>query len=398
MKNLLVNKLPLINIVLLQFIVFSLPLYQKFIPLLIVLFALTVLILFFKSYNKFTLSKANLLLLCFYSILGLGLIWSENIEAGTFDLEVKMSLFIFPILFSLIEYEKTVLQKVIRSLVYGVILFFTVALYFAYKTYIVKDDGLHYFLYSRLSPIVHPSYMSMYIVVAIAFVLKFIKEGVYVFYSQKLSLLVVGLLFVINFMVLSKIGIIISVLLLFYYVFIWIKSSKRYFLGSSLIMSILVLFYMSYINVGYVAQRVDEFVSVFDNEKDNSNKSSGVRVHIWKHAVTLIQEKPILGHGTGDVKDVLIKKYEENNLTLALKHGYNAHNQFFQILISSGVIGLVLFLLSSYLGAKSSSLFLSFVIITFFYMSVESILENQAGTIFFGLFFSLLSQKSLVKL
>jgi len=395
--SLLVNKLQLINVLLLQVIVFSLPLYQKFIPLFIALFALTGLILFFNSSYKFKLSKANVFLLIFYCVLGLGLFATENLKAGTFDLEVKMSLFIFPILFSLVEYEKTILQKIVRSLVYGVFIFFIVAIYFACKTYVVKDDGLHYFLYSRLSPIVHPSYMSMYIVVAIAFILNYLKDGVYIFYTQKLSLLVVGFLFLINFMVLSKIGVIISVLLLFYYIFFWIKSSKKYILGSSLVITMLLLFYVSYVSVGYVAQRVDEFVSVFDFEKDNSNKSSGVRMHIWKHAVKLVQEKPILGHGTGDVKDVLIERYEDSNLTLAIKHGYNAHNQFFQILISSGLIGLFIFLLSAYLGARSNLFFLGFVIISFFYMSVESILENQAGTIFFGLFFSLLSQKSLLK-
>jgi O-antigen ligase len=105
----------------------------------------------------------------------------------------------------------------------------------------------------------------------------------------------------------------------------------------------------------------------------------------------------MLGHGTGDVRDVLVEKYTEHNLISALEHQYNAHNQFFQILISSGIIGLLLFLLSTYFGAKSNPLLLQFIVITFIFMSVESILENQAGTIFFGLFFSLLSQKSLTK-
>jgi O-antigen ligase len=379
----------------LQGLAFMLPLYHKFMPILIVLLAIRVLIDFFSSKHKICITKANGFMMLFYVFLGVGLLWTDNMRSGTFDLEVKMSLFIFPVLFSLAKFEKNIFQKVIRALVFGVFIFFIIAFCFASYTYLEKGDGLHYFLYSRLSPVVHPSYMSMYVMTALMFTLHYFKKGTYLFRTQKRTLVIVGVLFFINFMLLSKIGIFFSVLVLFYYLTLWVKVSKKYILGFSLFLSLFLFFIITYKNVGYVAQRVDEFTSVFD--KDSSKNSSGIRLHIWKYAITLVQEKPILGHGTGDVKDVLVEKYTEHNLTSALEHKYNAHNQFFQILISSGLIGMVLFLLSTYFGARLSRMFLEFVLISFFYMSVESILENQAGTIFFGMFFSLLSQKSLTK-
>jgi len=75
----------------------------------------------------------------------------------------------------------------------------------------------------------------------------------------------------------------------------------------------------------------------------------------------------------------------------------NAYNQFLQILIALGIVGLFLFLLPFYYSLQTNNSYIVlFIVITVFYMLTESILENQAGTIFLGLFFSLLNQKPLI--
>ena len=353
----------------LQALALMLPLHHKFMPILIVLFAISTFITFFCSQKKFEITKSKVFLMIFYGFLGLGLFWTDNMKAGVFDLEVKQSLFIF----------------------------FIVSFYFGFKRYL-NDSTFYYLFYSRLSPIVHPSYMSMYIVTAMSVLLYYIKKGVYLFYNKYTTVSIVLMLFLINVMLLSKIGILAAVLLILFYVYVWMKSEKKYKLGIVIVFGMLVFMFLSYKNVEFIKYRVDELGTLFiSGDNNKSESSSGIRLHIWEHATTLVKEKPMLGHGTGDVRDVLVEKYTEHNLISALEHQYNAHNQFFQILISSGIIGLLLFLLSTYFGAKSNPLLLQFIVITFIFMSVESILENQAGTIFFGLFFSLLSQKSLPK-
>jgi len=383
------------SVIVLQLIAFLLPLNHKFIPILIAIFALSVFIKFFKTKQKVKFNKSNLFLMMFYIFLGVGLFWTDNMKSGVFDLEVKMSLFIFPLLFSLINYDEIEVIKIIRALIFGVLIFFSISIYQAYQIYSVKLDGYHYFLYSRLSHTIHPSYMSMYIVVSMSFLLFLLRKGIYVFRNKQITLLIVSLLFLINFMVLSKIGIIVSVFLVMYFIISWVLLTKKYIAGFGFLLSIVLLFSVTYKKVDYVAQRVDEFVRVFNTDKAaNSNKSSGIRLHIWEHAVALVKEKPILGYGTGDVKDELVKRYVDSNLESAIEHQYNAHNQYLQILISSGSIGLFIFLVSIFFGIKSNPLFFQFIIISLLFMSVESILENQAGTMFFGLFFCLFSQFS----
>lgn len=393
--NWLKNKLNVT--IFLQALALMLPLHHKFMPILIVLFAISTFITFFSSQQKFEITKASFFLIFFYCFLGLGLFWTENMKSGVFDLEVKMSFFIFPILFSFLKLSEFEFKKVIKSLIIGIFIFFIVSFYFGFKRYL-NDSTFYYLFYSRLSPVIHPSYMSMYIVTAMSVLLYYLKNGVYLFYNKYTTVSVLLMLFLINVMLLSKIGIVAAVLLILFYVYVWMKSEKKYKLGGAIVFGMLVFMFLSYKNVEFIKYRVDELGALFISGDSNNESSSGIRLHIWEHATTLVNEKPILGHGTGDVRDVLVEKYTEHNLISALEHQYNAHNQFFQILISSGVIGLFLFLLSTYFGAKSNPLLLQFVVITFIFMSVESILENQAGTIFFGLFFSLLSQKSLTKL
>jgi O-antigen ligase len=387
-----------IPVILLQCLTFLLPLLQGILPLFIILFAISSVFNFILFKTKFRLNKTRLFLIGFYLFLGIGLFWTENKPAGVFDLEVKLSLFLFPLLFSLIDITQVTIIKIIKSLTLGVLVFFCIAIFNSFSAYLASSSNVwaHHFLYTRLSTYIHPSYMSMYIVTVMAFILYFIKKGIYVFRSKKLTWAILVLLFIINFMVLSKVGVIVSVLLFVYHIIIWITVSKKYLLGVLGISTLAMLFFVSYLKVEYVSQRVDELTNVFTGESEElKNKSSGIRVEIWKQGIVLVKNHPIFGYGTGDVKDVLVESYKLNQTEAAIAGNYNAHNQFLQLLISGGVILLVLMFMSFYFGIKTNEMFLVFILLILPYMFVESILENQAGTIFFGLFFSLFSQHAI---
>ena len=384
-----------IPVIILQCLTFLLPLLQGMLPLFIILFVVSSISNFIIFKNKFRLNKARLFLMIFYLFLLIGLSWTENKSAGFFDLEVKFSLFLFPLVFSLLDVSQVFIIKIIKSLTLGILLFFCIATFHSFSAYLESNSSVwaHHFLYTRLSFYIHPSYMSMYIVIAMALILYFIKNTIYVFTSKKLTWLILVLLFIINFMVLSKVGVIVSVLLFVYHIIVWVKVSKKYFLGFFGIAILVTLFFISYLKVEYVSQRVDELANVFTGKSEVlKNKSSGIRVEIWKQGLVLVKNQPILGYGTGDVKDVLVESYILNQTEEAIIGDYNAHNQFLQLLISGGFVLLLLMFLSFYFGFKTNKMFLVFSLLILPYMFVESILENQAGTIFFGLFFGLFSQ------
>jgi O-antigen ligase len=120
-----------------------------------------------------------------------------------------------------------------------------------------------------------------------------------------------------------------------------------------------------------------------------------VRFTIWKSALALFRQNPISGVGTGDASSELKKEFK----SLGYENGYyddlNAHNQFIEILLENGVIGLILFL--SIIGymifiawSDRNILYGLFIILTIIFFLFETVLNRQAGVTFFPLFAFLL--------
>ena len=148
-----------------------------------------------------------------------------------------------------------------------------------------------------------------------------------------------------------------------------------------------------------VSNRVVELNSTLKNKTQSTNvntqKSSAVRLLIWECAYNLFQEQPIFGYGNGDVNDKLNSKYEERGITLARSLSLNAHNQYLQTLLGTGMLGLILLglilAIPFALSIKYKNyLYTMFVIIVSINFLPESMLETQAGTMFFGYFNSVL--------
>jgi O-antigen ligase len=393
-----------INIFLLSVVVFLIPLNQKILSPFIGLWVLSSIVLIIVNKLKFTVNKSFITLIGFYVLLVIGLFWSDNMKAGTFDLEVKMSLVIFPFLFSFIKLTKKDIRWLLYSFLVGLMIGAVELLYYSNLLYI-KTCSVESFFYINLSNKIHPSYLSYYVVTLIVVLLVDLKCQLIKMFNYKIIYVVlVGLFFCYNILLLSKIGIIVAFLAVIYFTLEWVIIKKKY--GIGLLVFVLLGFtsYSSYTKSIYVKQRVDEMVlGIKADEGRFSNSSTGIRFKIWKEGLVLIKQQPILGYGTGDVKDALMTQYLKNEIEVAIEKKYNAHNQFIQVFIALGIIGFLIFLTLFFMpiktGTKEGNLYLvCFVISSAFYMFPESVLENQAGTIFFGLFFTLLNQKSLSKL
>jgi O-antigen ligase len=126
------------------------------------------------------------------------------------------------------------------------------------------------------------------------------------------------------------------------------------------------------------------------------------RLALWTCARDVIKEKPILGTGIGDVQDDLVKAYKEKNFIFALESNYNSHNQYLDVLLSNGALGLFVFL--SFLiyviqYARQTKNWLLLTILFVFLMSffTENILNRNQGVVLFSLFIFLLMSNSQEK-
>lgn len=388
-----------LNVFLLGVVVILLSINQSIIAPFIGLWGFSAIMLIVFEKQRFKLNKSLLYLILFYLFLVIGLSWTDNVKSGIFDLEVKMSLIIFPLVLTFLNYNLREIKYIFLYLYFGLIAGLGVLLWSAIPNY-VATDSIEVFFYVYLSDKIHPSYFSFYVTIGLILACIDIKYKVLnIFKNVWQYIAIIVFLFCFNILLLSKIGIIVSCLILLIFIVIWAVDKRKYAQSLLVVASIASLLTVSYEKSKYVSQRVDEFVGSFE-ANESANSSTSIRFHIWEQGIKVFQSKPFIGHGTGDVKDVLVESYKGVGMLTAADKKLNAHNQYLQIAISVGLIGLVLFLLSFFFTFKAGFIEKNYYLIGFGCVSLlflfpESMLENQAGTIAFGLFFSLFNQKSL---
>jgi len=120
-------------------------------------------------------------------------------------------------------------------------------------------------------------------------------------------------------------------------------------------------------------------------------ESTSQRIEAWQSSLTVIKNNFLFGVGAGDVKEALIEEYSLNNYEYLVEKKLNSHNQFLQTFIATGIFGfsaLMLMFIVPFVFSirKKNYLYLMFIIIMFINFLTESMLETQAGVVFYGFF------------
>lgn len=375
-------------------ICFLLPLKPKLIPILITIWFLTFLIQQQKSFLKnIKNNKASLLLLSFFIIHLISLIYTHNLKSGLFDVETKLSFLIFPLAFpnlNIIYIEK--FKKIIFSFILGCILASTICLLYGLYLYFIQNAPFQYLTYTELSLFLHPSYFSMYLCLAIAFLFHLMKE----YNNSKKLLIIVSIFFsIMIFLLSSKSGLIALFFLLIINFFSIIKINFK----------TIIIGLFSFILLILVISENDRFqplksiiINTITNKSENNNKieSSSERIIIWEITSKLIRGNFLIGIGAGDVKDTLTNEYKKADFIIGEERNFNAHNQFLETFLSTGILGflilIALFLVQTFnINKETKTVYFSFISIMLINFLVESILNTQAGIVFFTFFFCLFS-------
>lgn len=145
-------------------------------------------------------------------------------------------------------------------------------------------------------------------------------------------------------------------------------------------------------------RQVDEIIAVGLSVKPNTNytNSTAIRTSLWWLATkAYLDSNLVIGTGQGDVQESVRAMGERHQITNVLQT-YDPHSQYLFFLLSSGIIGLVLFLWYIGIGFRTAwqnrdTIFLSFVVLFSAVCVTETVLELQKGIVFFSIFFSLMS-------
>jgi len=134
---------------------------------------------------------------------------------------------------------------------------------------------------------------------------------------------------------------------------------------------------------------------VYKNTGNSNDQSVTQRIEFLKTALGIIENNWLIGVGTGDVDAFFKEQYIKNNSKLEQKNRLHTHNQLISFFVALGFIGgfwcIFALFFPFFRNKKYKELLPSvFLIIIFFSMLDEDILETAVGVGFFVMFYNLL--------
>jgi O-antigen ligase len=387
-------------------LMFALPIHSKLVPPIISLIGINWILEFNfrQKYKRIVASPYSKYLLSFgllYILYAIGALYSTQMESqkgALFNLEIKLSLWVFPLLFTTLDFgmfkanfRSRMLYAYIAGCLISVLLIFNNAVFSYFQT-----QSTDVFYYIKLGFTHHPSYLALYYTFAIAVLITWIFSHPGGNTSKRNTAFFLILVFQLFIVLLSsKAGIMATALLYMLIIaYLILKREKRLKMLASAVLLTVFLLTLSFFPKSY--SRFFNAEQAIENAPDTSTQDGSVaRVMVWQSSLEIIKEHPFFGVGTGDVEPELMKIYKEKNIRIALDETLNAHNQYLQTFIALGVVGFLLLIAillvpAWYAFQQKHLLYMAFLAIFAFNMLVESMLERQAGVTFYAFFNSFL--------
>jgi len=348
--------------------------------------------------------------LCYYSLLVVGMIYTNDAENGLFALNKKISFFILPIMASAERcFDEKFFQILKRSFVYscfGMILLCLAAATYFYLSGapIANFDFSTYDNFKSIHPDAspawmhfsyiqfgywadfHPAYLSMYLVFCL--VILFTEN-----YTDRLERSIhamIGLLMICCLALLSSRMAIIAFMGTAVYLGVKkIQEKRRWTIVTIVSFSFVLVIFLGINPVARFRVIEEPMITTYQaNQRVTDWNSVTYRLLEWEGSWSVIKAHWFGGVGTGGGKQAMSDFYAHyNSSTIGL--ALNAHNQYLQTWMESGFIGLFVFLLCLGLGLfrlPQDSSYVGFILIFSLMCLTESVGERQKGIVFFTLF------------
>lgn len=335
----------------------------------------------------------------FFLFLLAGMLWTANSHEGWFSIQVKFGMFLLPLILRSMSFDVKATQRILLTFILGLLaagIFMLVR-----ATYLHYAEGVDAFYYQSLAAkLPHPSYLSMYYCTGIMLLfhgvlLQSFKPKPYKIIAIALCLFFAVMIFLLS----SKLGILSMILLFGGYIVYSIFRFRRYVVGISALLALVIGCFVAMKAFPQVAARLDrmkEVLMMSDAKADpTAVESNQARLLVWQADYAVASRHAWTGVGTGDAEDSLKAEYQVRGMTGAYNEKLNAHSQLFQSAIVLGIPGLLALLLVVFYPAawslrKQYGFAVLFALLFFLNIVPESMFERQDGTLFFGYFYSLI--------
>jgi O-antigen ligase len=380
---------------------FILILLSKLAAVYIVFMALIVFWNYKKKQIRFQLDQFSLLFVAFYLCYAIGVYWTEDAPQASRYLENKLGFLIFPLLFAFKKNSEFNLRIIYFGLIGATLAAFAYGISIAIPCYLDQDSFPYCFLKSHLSPFMHPTYMSVFVMLSIVVSFAMYKRNEI---SLMIAFIIIGILVVYTFLLLSLAGLLGFVLLIFFYFLYRIK--ERFSLVVMSIVAAVCIGVLVFIGWSAPFVKLDiqstvktcllyyESPSDFVKNLPEEPSSAQTRLVMWSVSVEEIKKHPF-GVGTGNVDIYLGNNLRKKGNAEFADKAYNPHNQFLQTQLEIGLIGVIILLMITIGGIKRSIRLRNGIMLVLFSSLLfnclfESMLQLQAGILFYLFFFLLL--------
>ena len=338
-----------------------------------------------------------------------GMVYSNNTQAGWRNIILRISLLLFPlVLLSPGELIRKKINTLLQVFALGTLLSLFICVGYALYRSLNLQNGiwsfnphppvetwLNYFYGAEFAFLQHPSYLSMFAIFSF-----FISTES--FYNRsikkifRLLWLAVSICFIISLYLLSSRAEILAAIIALPVYFLYKYKVKNLVKIAGLLILIFLFFLFILIPVFKSNARFSYYFADDQNKQLSTIISKEGRFEIWKSSLHIVRHNFLFGVGTGDIQDELNKEYkrtEDNNMEIPIN--LNAHNQYLEVLLENGFIGLLFFIsifgIMFYIAIKEGNLiYLMFILIVLISFAFETMLNRLAGVSFFALFSFLL--------
>ena len=366
------------------------------------------LVLFWLLFSQKTIapkSKKTRLMMVFmglYLIGVIGLLHTTNIKAGLATLETQSAILFFPLIFGTISFLGPLFIKRITD---HVLIATSIASLagLAYGIYNFSQTGNSDSLTGDRILIFHafrPTSMGLFCLLSIVIAVEKIRSTPA---TRKLLLYAcIVLMSVMVFLLSIRLIIVCWLLIALFFTLKLLPGWKSKFIA---ITACVALFIISSFTIPRVKRQWNELLdfssqSMIKLDQDSSLGrgwgGKAIRIAIWTCSFDILKQHWVTGVGTGDVQDSLQKAYENRKFYFAsIYNRYNAHNQYLQVLLATGVPGLailvccLLYPLWNYRKYFSGNIYLLFLVLFGIMGCTETILEVNKGIMWYSFFNSI---------
>ena len=346
----------------------------------------------------------------------ISLIYTDNQLMGWKNVESKLTIFILPIIFYSISIPFKTAINLYKAFIYSIALC-TIVLSFQSVTHYFQDGSLLTYHDFTQSLDFHAVFYSYDIFISILLsVFLFIRTSLKKIEKQ-LLIFCLALSFIGLIVSASKNVLVVTTAFLLAGLIYKLFKNRLKLKEILLFLSILIVAAIAFISVPSIGNRISELTQL--NGMENYYKikhgekldyrhianfnGTSMRITFWDVALNKQRRDSqlILGYSPGDRRAVINKEFYRVSLNPWYEN-YNLHNQFIQILVELGIIGLIIYFLL-HIGFIINALknrnfvLLAFVIGIVFFQLTESIIERNKGIVFVVFFLLLLARLNTEK-